>query len=301
MLDRIGSLRAWPTLKSLWSEVQSDDVSGLAAELSYQFLLALFPFLIFVTALGALVAQVGGVENPTDRLLDALGGTLPADAQSVLRSQIERLLDTQSGGLLSIGVATAIWAASGGVRAMMKAMNRAYDVEETRPIWRRYAVSIVLVLGAGSSLFVALIVLLGGQVLGRQVLHDLGADSSASAWINAARLPIVAVLVAIAVAFLYWAAPNARLPFRWVSPGATLFVVTWLGATLLFGLYVSNFASYNTTYGALGGVVVLLLWAYLSAFLLLGGAELNAVLYRQAGRERDVQVPPPGVREQAAA
>lgn len=278
-------MHVFPTLKSLWAELQSDDVGGLAAELSYQFLLALFPFLIFVTAVGALFAQLGGVENPTERLLDALGGSLPTEAESLLRTQIERLLNTQSGGLLSIGVVTAIWAASGGVRAMMKAMNRAYDVEETRTIWQRYGISIALVLGAGSSLFIALIVLLGGQVLGRQILEDFGVGSSATAWVNAARLPVVAVLVAIAVAFLYWAAPNASLPFRWVSPGAAVFVVSWLIATLLFGLYVTNFGSYNATYGALGGVVVLLLWAYLSAFLLLGGAELNAVLYKQAGKE----------------
>jgi len=271
------------TLKSVWSEVQQDVVSGLAAELSYHFLLALFPFLIFVTALGALVAQVGGIENPTERILDAIGGTLPSDAASILRTQIDRLLETQAGGLLSAGVAAAIWAASGGVRAMMKAMNRVYDVDETRPAWRRYAVSIALVLGAGTSLFAALVVLLGGQVVGRQLLEDLGLGPAASQWVNVARVPLVAMLVAVAVAVLYWAAPNAGLPFRWMSPGAALFVLSWLTATLLFGVYVSSFASYNATYGALGGVVVLLVWAYLSAFLLLTGAEVNAALSRQAG------------------
>ena len=184
--------------------------------------------------------------------------------------------------LLSFGVVAAIWAASGGVRAVMKAMNRAYDVEETRPLWRQYAVSIALVLGAGTALFAALIVLIGGQVVGRQLLEGLGLGPAASAWVNAARLPLVAVLAALAVAVLYWAAPNAGLSFRWVSPGAGLFVLAWLGATLAFGFYVSNFASYASTYGALGGVVVLLVWAYLSAFLLLAGAELNATLHKQA-------------------
>ncbi len=280
MLDRVPAI---PTLKALWSEVQADDVSGLAAELAYRFLLALFPFLIFVTALGALLARLADIENPAQRLVDATAGTLPPDAATLVRTQLDRLLETDAGGLLSVGVVSAIWAASGGVRALMKAMNRAYEVDETRPAWRRYALSIALVLGAGTSLLAAFVILLAGQVVGRHLLEGLGLGSATSAWVNIARVPLVGVLVAAAAAVLYWAAPDVGLPFRWLSPGAALFVVSWLAATLLFGFYVSGVASYNATYGALGGVVVLLLWAYLSAFLLLTGAEVNAALSRQAG------------------
>ncbi|MFN8640010.1 MAG: YihY/virulence factor BrkB family protein [Dehalococcoidia bacterium] len=282
----VGRVSARDTATSLWKEVQDDDVTTIAQSLAYQFLLAIFPFLIFVVALGGLVAQVSGIVNPTQRLLDALKGTLPPDAYNLLATQLDSLVATHSGGLLSIGVLGAIWAASGGVRSVSGAMNRAYDVEETRPLWRRYLLSIVLVLASGAGLFLSFIVLIGGQVLGRDLIEALGAGRDAAGWINLARLPVILGLAMLAIAILYWAAPNIDIPFRWVSPGAVLFVLAWFAATIAFGFYVQNFGSYNATYGALGGVVVLLLWAYLSAFLLVAGAELNAILHKQAAPAR---------------
>ncbi|MGI8926760.1 MAG: YihY/virulence factor BrkB family protein [Tepidiformaceae bacterium] len=263
--------------KRVFSEYKSDDVSGLAAELSYRFFFALAPFLLFLAALGGFIASASGTDNPTQRVIDALDDRLPADARSVLEGQLEGVLGSQSPGLLSIGIIGAIWAASGGFGAIMKAMNRAYDVPETRPFWKRYALSVVFTILAGGTMLLTFVVMLAAGTYGQEVAHWVGLGSAFELTIVIARFPLAVVLVMAAMAFLYWKAPNIDVPFAWVSPGAVLFTITWLLATTLFGLYVAHFASYNATYGALGGVIVLLLWFYLSSVVMLLGAEINAI------------------------
>ncbi|MGE0227857.1 MAG: YihY/virulence factor BrkB family protein [Dehalococcoidia bacterium] len=281
--------------KSLWHELSSDDASDFAASLSYRFFLALFPFFIFVTALGGLVAQIGGFDNPATRLVDRFGDALPSDARSVVETQLTGVLGDQRPGLLSVGLLGTIWAASGGVGALMKATNRMYDVEETRPFWKRTVIALGLTLLGGLFFIGAFVLAVAGRAIAREVVDALALGGYVQAGIAAAGYLAALVLLLVSMAFLYWATPNATLPFRWVSPGAVLFAFGWLIATVLFGLYVSNFGSYNATYGALGGVVILLIWFYLTAYILLAGAELNAMLaQRQAPEEATVPAPDPG-------
>lgn len=275
--------RAKQLAVAVWRETKNDDVSGLAAELTYRSLLAIFPFFIFLAALSGVIADLLSIEDPARQVVDAIGETLPADAASLVNTQLEAVLGQRATGLLSVGLVTALWAASGGVKAVIKAMNRAYDVEETRSFIKRN------LLALGLTIFTT-VFLLGGFILaaaGGAIASGIADATGTQAWVRAAidigRLVGAVALLSVLASVLYWAGPCTKdMPFRWVTPGTVMFVVVWLLATLGFGFYVANFGSYNATYGALGGVIVLLLFFYISAYVLLAGAELNAVLQRAA-------------------
>ena len=255
-----------------------DDVPGLAAEMSFRYLLALFPMFIVVAASGSMLASATGVEDPTSEMMSWGLDTLPEDAASVIRGQLEALFSASQPGLLSIGFAAALWAGAGGMTAFIKAMNRAYDVEESRPFWRTNLVAISLTVLLAVAVLGGFLVLVVGQFFVERLATTLGDGAWQQTLVSLARWPIAIALLVTGVAFLYWAAPNTKLPFRWISPGAILFVIAWLAATAAFGFYVSNFGNYNQVYGTLGGLIVLMLWFYLTNIILLVGAELNAVL-----------------------
>jgi membrane protein len=287
------------TGKRLFKEVGEDDLSGLAAELAYRLLMALFPFFIFLAALGGFVADIFSIDNPADRIVNDLIGALPADAASVLREQLDSILSSKNGALLSFGIVAAIWAASGAMNTVVKALNRTYNVKETRPFWRRYLLTVGMTLFVGIFFVAAFVLLFVGQIFAEDIAREIGIGGFAATLFSLARLPIVLVLLALAVAIVYWAAPNVKLPFRWVSPGSALFITAFVVFTIGFGFYVANFGSYNETYGALAGIVILLIWLYASSFILLLGAELNAVLAKEA--EPEAIQEPEDARERVTA
>jgi membrane protein len=287
--------------QQLVERVRRDDVLGLAAELAYRFFLSLFPVLIFVAALGGFVADLLAIRNPTQQIIDLLGAILPPEATRLVRPEIEQLVGEEHPGLLSSGVLGSIWAATGGTNATIKAMNRAYQVPETRPFWKRYLLAIGLTLLAGSLLVVAFGAFVALQAFGEEVAVAFGLGERLEHLLEIASWPAVFLLLLAATALLYAAAPNTDLPARWVSPGAVLFAGGWLLVTYGLGQYVENFGTYEATYGALGGVVVLLVWFYLVAFILLVGGELNALVAerptpRSSGEDRQ---PPPAFRQPA--
>ena len=279
---RLGRIHVVAVGQAWATRVLRDDVFGLAAELAYYFFLALFPFFIFLAALGGFVATLLDVRDPTQRIVDLLGSTMPPDATRLVRSQIEHVMGTRSPGLLSLGILGAIWIATGGASAIMKAMNRAYAVPETRPFWKRYLLAFGLMLLTSSVLVGAFVLLVAGEVFGRQIAAAAGLEGAFQIAVDVARWPAAVTLLLLGSALLYWAAPNLDLGLRWLTPGAVLFAAGWLAATHLFTHYVAIFGSYNATYGTLGGVAVLLVWLYLSGFLLLAGAELNAIIDEQS-------------------
>jgi membrane protein len=263
-------------------ELSADEVSDFAASLSYRFLLALFPLFIFLTALGGFVAAQLEIANPAVTLIDRVGERLPADARSLLQTELAEVLEHERPGLLSGGIIAALWAASGGMSATMRAMNRAYDVEETRPFWKRVLLSVGLTLFTGVFFLAAFVLAIAGQAVGTAAAEALRLGEAFEALTVVIRFVGMVVGLLIAVSAVYWAAPDANLSFRFVTLGSVLFVAAWLIGSLLFAWYVSMFGSYNATYGALGGVVVLMVWFYLTAYMLLVGAELNAILKRHA-------------------
>jgi membrane protein len=271
--------------KRFIGDVQRDDIAGLSAELAYRFLFAIFPFGIFVAALTAFIAGALGMADPTGQILGALGDNLPSDIAEGVRPQLEAVIGTARPGLLTVGAITALWAATGGTNALIKAMNRAYEVEETRALIPRYALAIGLTLLASVGLLAAFVTIVGASVVTGQVAQQLGLDPGVVDLIGLLRWPVVFVFLSFAVGVLYKLAPNFRLPWRWAFAGGAVMAIGWLLATAGFAFYVANFGSYANTYGALGGVIVLLLWFYLSAIVLIGAAALIATVLKETQPE----------------
>lgn len=254
----------------------TDDMSTYAAALSYNALFALFPFLIF------LIALLGFLHIPQffTWLLEQAQSAFPPDAYQRIADVVTQIQNQPRGGLLSFGIVAALWSASSGVRALMNALNVAYDVEETRPLWKRYVLSIVYTVG----FTVLLIAAAGLMLLGPQGMQWLADHAGLSGlfvtlwtWL---RIPVLAVILTIVAALVYYVAPNIKQPFRVITPGAVMAVLIWLIASVGFSLYVSNMANYSATYGSLGGIVVMLFYFFLTAAVLLLGAEVNAEVYR---------------------
>ena len=275
---QIAGMNVVGTGKQLVREIGDDDLTGLAAELAYRFFLALFPFAIFLAALGGVLARAAGVDNPAQEFVDTFGNTLPPDAASVVQGQVQGVVDGPNAGLLSVGIIGALWGASAGAGAVIKATTRAYDIPENRPFWKKTLLALGLTATGGLAIVAGFSAIVATQSFSGQLADAVGLGGAFELFLLIIRWPVVFLVVTLGVSLVYWAAPNTGLPFKWVTPGAALFGVGWLAVTTVFALYVANFGSYNATYGTLGGVVVLLLWFYLSSLVLLVGAELNAVI-----------------------
>lgn len=288
-------------VRTIYGKTKADDVAGAAAELAYRFFLALFPFIIFIAALGGFAADLFNVANPSDEIMAQLEKSLPADAASVLRKQLDSVVAQRNVGLASAGFFGTLLAASGGVGTIMKSMNRAYGLPETRSFVKRNAVSLGLTLSGGVLLLAASVLFIAGQIYGLEIADRLGMSNFAGHAFAFARWPAVFLLAVLATAAIYWAAPSARPQFRLVSPGALFFAVGWLGISYVFTLYVDHFGSYNATYGTLGGVVVAMVWFYITGYILLVGGELNAALSaakaRRAVAAALLAAPPPADAE----
>lgn len=259
-------------------QAQRDDSVGLSAELAYRWFLTLFPLAIVVAGLGAVAARQLDIQNPAQLAKDQLTGLLPSEAATLIGDELQRIIDSQDAGVISFGMIAAIWVATGGTQALIKAMNRAYDVTESRPLWRRYPLAIGLTLVAGLGVIVAVFLFGAGAIVASDLGERLGIGDVTAAVIDWLRWPVAGAILFVAVAVLYRVGPNIRLRWTRIVPGAVVFVLGWLAATFGFGLYVANFTNYGATLGALAGVAVLLVWLYITALVLLVGAELNDVL-----------------------
>jgi membrane protein len=268
-------------------EFKNDLLTDRAAALTYYGVLAIFPGLLFLVSLLGLVGQ-----RATQPLITNLASAVPGSVRQTVLSAVGRLQHghATAGVLAIVGMATALWSASSYIAAFMRASNAIYDVPEGRPIWKtlpiRLGVTLVMVVLLIAS---ALIVVVTGG-LARHVGQVLGIGSAAvTAW-DIAKWPVLLFLVSLMLAVLYWASPNAKHGFRWVSPGGIVAVVLWLAASGLFTVYVANFGHYNKVYGSIAAVVVLLVWLWISNIAVLLGAEFNAELER--GRAMAGGAPP---------
>jgi membrane protein len=282
--------RSWGgVLKRTVTEFKEDNLTDWAAALTYYGILAIFPALLVLVSILGLVG-----ESATQPLIDNLGSVAPGPAQDIFTSAIQNLQgSTGAAGIFFIvGLAGAIWSASGYVAAFMRASNSIYDIEEGRPIWKTLPTRVVLtvVLLVLLAISAVAVTLTGG--LAKEVGGVVGlSDTAITVW-NIAKWPMLLVVVSFMFALLYWAAPNVKHPkFRWISPGGVLAVIGWLIASVAFAFYVANFGSYNKTYGALAGPIVFLVWLWISNIMVLLGAEFNAELERgralEAGMPKD--------------
>lgn len=269
--------KGWRFLRLALAEFSADDMTTYAAALAYRLIFSIFPFLIFLTALLGFL----GAPQFFDWMRDQAAYLLPQQAMDAVNRVLSEL-QTPQGGLMSVGIALAIWSASAGVMGTMDALNVAYEVKERRPMWKRILVAILYTLALAIMLIVAAALMISGPAFLTWLTHYVGLDQlfiTIWAWI---RWPIAIFLLMLAIALVYWAAPNVKQPFRFITPGSVLAVTVWVVASVGFGFYVQNFADYNQTYGSLGAVIILLFYFYLSAAVLLFGAELNAVIAREA-------------------
>jgi len=265
-------------LKRAMREFSDDNVTDWAAALTYYGVLSIFPMLLALISLLGLFGQ-----SATQPLLDNISGVAPGPAKDIVTQAIQNLQKSQgaAGILFFVGLAAALWSASGYVGAFMRASNDIWDVEEGRPAWK----TIPLRLGVTALLLVlltisALAVVLTGP-LAKSIGDIVGLGSTAVMVWDIAKWPVLILLVSFMIALLYYAAPNVKHPkFQWVSPGSILAVLLWIAASALFAFYVAQFSSYNKTYGALGGVIVFLTWLWITNNVILLGAEVNAEIER---------------------
>jgi membrane protein len=304
--------RSWfGVLKRTVSEFRGDNLTDWAGALTYYAVLSIFPAIIALFSILGLVVDPATINRVITDTVSALAPSAGADTFLGPVQEITR--DRQSAGvMLIVGVAAALWTASGYVGAFMRASNAIYEREEGRPFWklRPFQLFVTLILVLLSALVVLALIVTGpvAEAVGGAV--GLG-DMAVTVW-NIAKWPVLIVVVMFMLAILYWSAPNAKpAGFRWVSPGSVLAVLVWIVASAGFAFYVSQFSSYNKTYGALGGVIVFLVWMWITNLAVLLGAELNAETERGReleagvpGAEEDIRAPyrdvPKGEREPAA-
>jgi membrane protein len=264
---------SWSELgRRTWREAVDDDVLGLAAQLSYYFFLALFPAILFLLAL----ASFFPLSNITDDVGRSLGPFVSPQVLELIQAQMRRLANNENGGLLTFGVAGALWSSSAALVSIVGALNRAYDIDEGRPWWKVRLVAIGLTLGVAVIVLIALSLILVGPTLAEKLGRTTGWGASFEwAWL-VLQWPLVFALVATGIGFIYYFGPDADQDWAWITPGALAATILWLVASLIFKLYVANFTDYEGSYGAVGAVIVVLLWFYVSGIAILTGAELNA-------------------------
>ncbi|WP_286255131.1 YihY/virulence factor BrkB family protein [Streptomyces graminofaciens] len=271
---------AWgAVLKGTLKEFKRDELVDRAAALTYYGILALFPALLALVSVLGIVGQ-----SATQQVLDNIQKLAPGPAQDVLRNAVQQMQGNAGLGsvMAIVGLVLAVWSASGYVAAFIRSANAVYDVPEGRPVWKvlpvRVGVTVVLMVMAVIS---ALIVVFTGG-LARQLGTALGVgDAALTVW-SIAKWPVLVLLVTLMIALLYWATPNAKTRgFRWITPGSILALLIWMAASAGFALYVANFASYNKTYGTLAGVIIFLVWLWITNLAILLGLEFDAELARQ--------------------
>jgi membrane protein len=277
-LRDLRSLLSFQALKATVQEFQRDDALGLAAQLAYFLILALFPFIL------VLVSLMGTFGSPE------LASEVLAYFRQVMPQQVYELIekytsDIISGNrpapyLFSFGILFTLWSASGAFAALINALNRAYDVQETRPFWKVRGIAILMTLGLSVLILVGVLLLVVGEPIGQTIADVFGLGEIFEFVWNIMRWPVALFFMVFAVALLYYFSPDVNQPFRWITPGGLIGVLLWVLASVAFSFYVNNFGSYNKTYGSIGVVIILLLYLYISSLTILFGAALNATLVK---------------------
>lgn len=259
-------------LRRTYREFVADDCLGLGAQLAYYFFLALFPAMLFILA----TASFFPLHNLTDDIARVLGPFVSGEVLQLIQEQMERLANADSGGLLTFGVLGALWSSSAATVSICSALNRAYDITEGRSWWKVRVQAIALTIAVALFVLAALSLVLSGPALAQQLGEATGLGTIFEWGWRLGQWPLACALVATAIGLLYYFGPDADQDWVWITPGAVVATVLWLLVSLAFKIYVANFTDYNASYGAIGGVIVLMLWFYVSSLAILAGAELNA-------------------------
>jgi membrane protein len=267
--------------KSLISRFRDDDVPSLGAQLTYYLILSFFPFLIFMVTLLGFFSLSG------DSVIQEFIRVLPTDTGNSVRSILTEVSAHRSGALLSFGMLATLWAASNGVNAIIKGLNKAYDEVETRPFWKVRGISLLSTLALAVVILSAMLLLVFGKLIGDYLARYLNVSSIFSVVWNILQFVVPVVAMFGVFLLLYRLTPDRKLSWREVVPGSVFATLGWIASSLLFSLYINHFGNYSKTYGSLGGIMVLLIWLYWSSIIIMLGGEINAtVAFDKEGRQK---------------
>lgn len=264
--------RPFRFMKELYRRYQEDEVSALGAQMTYYLILAFFPFLIFIMTI------VSYTSVTAEDILVNLSPLLANNTYSLLNDFFDEILVTGNTTLLSFGMIGTIWASSTGVMAIIKGLNKAYEEKENRPFWKVRGISILLTLAISMLILFSFVLLIFGEEVGERLFELLHFPSNFDTLWNFAKYGIPLASMFIVFLFLYQIGPNKRLSKREVVPGSLFSTLGWIITSILFAFYVNNWGNYTIMYGSIGGIIVLLIWLYMSSIIILLGGEINATL-----------------------
>jgi membrane protein len=274
----LGGLSVGELLRRTWRESMEDDVLGHAAQAAFFSMLALVPALVLAITLPTALSD----RYSLDRFLESLSDALPQAVFQIIHGQVEDIRARPAGGIISVTALVTLWGASGVFGSLASCLNAIYDVEETRPWWKTQLLALGMTLAEAVLIVVGAGLVLAGGELAAWAVDGLGLAASAKPLVTVLQWVLVLTLVSLALALLYYTGPDVRQDWAWITPGCVVATALWIALSLAFRLYAANFTDYNATYGTLGGVIVLLLWLYLSAAAILVGGEINAVIEHAA-------------------
>ncbi len=270
----LGGVPVTAFIKRVLHKAWADDCLGKAAQLSYAFLFALFPFLLFLTTLLGYLP----LPNLMEEIIALLAAVLPEEVIHLLQDNIRTLVTTQHGGLLSFGIFAALWTAASAIMVIIDTLNRAYGVQEGRPFWKVGGIALLLTLGLPLFLLLSMGLLVFGPQLGGWIAAQIGLGTLFQVLWHVLRWLVILVLLTVALAPVYSWAPAAAHAWRWITPGSVFAILATLITSLGFSYYVTNLGAYDATYGSIGAVIVLLTWMYLTGLFILVGGEINAAI-----------------------
>jgi membrane protein len=280
-------------LKRTVNEALADDVLNLAAQQAYYFFFALFPALLALVAF----ASFFPVHNLTDEVFKMFGRVAPGDVLKMVTDQLNKISGDNAGGLLTVAFFFTLWSSSGAVVSMCSTLNAAYDITEGRPWWKVRLTAIGLTIALSVFILVSMTLIVAGPTLARVIADNMGLGPAFEWTWKILQWPLVFLLVSTAIAMVYYYAPDAKQNWVWITPGSVLATLLWVVISLAFKFYVANFGNYTETYGVIGGVMMLLLWFYLSGIAILMGAELNAEIEHASPYGKDVGEKVPGEKK----
>jgi membrane protein len=298
MLGRLRVPIGWrDLLKRTLKEAIADDCLSLAAQLAYYFFLALFPALLFLVAIISFIP----VTHLLDTVMAALSRVAPYEVLKLIQDQILMIAHNENGGLLTLGMLGTIWSTSTGMSAIIDTLNHAYGIRESRPWWRVQATALVLTIALAVFIVASTVLVLAGPSIAEKIAGWFYLGPAFTWTWKILQWPVVFALVSLGIAIVYYYAPDAEQDWIWITPGSVVATILWLLISLAFRFYVVHFTSFNATYGAIGGVIVVLLWFYVSALAILAGAELNAEIEHASPYGKDPGEKVAGEKKQIGA
>lgn len=298
MLARLHVPIGWgEVFKRTIKEALGDNVFDLAAQQAYYFFFALFPALLAVISL----ASFFPIANLTDEVVRTLGRVAPGDVINIINEQLTKISGDRAGGLLTFAFLVTIWSSSGAVVSMCSTLNAAYDITESRPWWKVRLIAIALTIALALFVLLSMALLVAGPGFAQTLAEKVGLGEAFVWTWSILRWPVIFVLIATAIALIYYFAPDAEQEFVWITPGSVLATVLWIAVSYGLRTYVATMGNYTETYGIVGAVMVLLLWFYLTGAALLIGAELNAEIEHASPYGKDVGEKIPGEKKKVGA